>query len=94
MNRVDEASLERLRAALEEAGSSYLSNYQKLQQVVEQINSGAIRGEVADKFIEVFNGKQAIFNGVKKTIEEAESYINNEKTRFTNMMDNLISGMR
>lgn len=94
MNRVDEAALEKLRASLEEAASSYMSNYQKLQQVVEQIKSGAIRGEVADAFIATFDGKQAIFNGVKTTIDEAESYINAEKNRFTNMMDNLISGMR
>lgn len=94
MHRVDEASLEALRTALEEAGTSYKDNYNKLQQLVNEIESGVIKGDVATAFQKTFNDKKEIFDGVSKTIDEAESYIQEEKQTFTNMVSDLVSGMR
>lgn len=94
MIMVDEEGLARLREALATAGSSYKSNLDRLKNLIDEIVSGDIQGDPARDFLAKFQMKQDIFDGIKRTIDEAEEYVGLKNTQFNNMLGSLSKGMK
>jgi broad specificity phosphatase PhoE len=91
---VDEAALNTLKNALETAGQEYKSSLARLTNLIEEITSGDIQGDPADDLLAKYQAKQDTLNKLTQTIEEAESYMGLQTTKFGNMIGDLKSGMK
>ena len=91
---VDEAALSDLRNALETAGKDYQRDYTRLKNLISEITSGDIQGDPATDLLNKFRAKEQTFKELEKTIDEAEGYVQQETTKFTNMISDLESSMR
>lgn len=91
---VDEEALEELRRAMGTAGENYKMNLNRLNNLINEITSGDIQGEPANDLLNKYTEKKEIFEGLARTIEEAEEYMGMKKAGFNDMMGNLSSGMR
>ena len=78
---VDEAALNSLKNALETAGQEYKSNLARLTNLIEEITSGDIQGDLANELSAKFQAKQEILNKItdgKGTIQDYESKYRND----------------
>ncbi len=91
---VEESSLNDLRKALETAGESYKQNLSRLQNLINEITSGDIKGDPADDLLAKFQAKENTFKAIQQTIDEAEGYIGTQKTKFTSLISDLSSSMK
>lgn len=94
MIHVDEQALIDLEKALDTAGAKYKADLDKLGKLIESITSGAITGDPAKDLLSKYQAKQDAFNELAKTIDEAKGYIEGQKNAFTNMIDDLKTGMQ
>ncbi len=91
---VEQEALEQLTKALAEAGEDYKKNLKRLTTLIAEITSGDIKGDPADELLVKFQAKEDIFNKMAETIDEAEGYLGMQTTSFTNMIGDLVSGMK
>ena len=91
---VDHEALNSLRQALETAGQEYKTNLAKLTSLIDEMTSGDIQGNPATDLLNKFRAKEQTFKELEKTIDEAEGYVQQETTKFTNMISDLESSMR
>lgn len=91
---VDEAALNDLRTALENAGEEYKRELARLTNLIGEITSGDIQGDPANDLLAKFNAKQDTFNKLTTTIEEAQEYMGIQGQKFGSMIGNLSSGMK
>ena len=91
---VEESALNDLRKALETAGESYKQNLSRIQNLINEITSGDIKGDPADDLLAKFQAKENTFKAIQQTIDEAEGYIGTQKTKFTSLISDLSSSMK
>lgn len=91
---VEESALNDLRKALETAGESYKQNLSRLQNLINEITSGDIKGDPANDLLAKFQAKESTFKALQQTINEAEEYVGAQKTRFTSLISDLSSSMK
>ena len=91
---VDEAALNSLKNALATAGVEYKNSLARLTNLIEEITSGDIQGDPANDLLSKFQAKQDIFNKLTQTIEEAESYMGMQTTKFGSMIGDLKATMK
>lgn len=94
MIQVDEEALNRLRNALLDAGESYKSNLTRLDNLMNEITSGDIEGEPANDLLTKYREKKEMFEGLRRTIEEAGQYIGIQTGKFNDMIGELSQGMK
>lgn len=90
---VEEESLNDLKKAISEAGESYKTNLAKLTNLIGEITSGDIQGDLAVELENKFEAKREILNGLASTIDEAAEYMGVQTTKFTDMISNTSSRM-
>ena len=86
--------LQRVASAFENASNDYKTNFSKLSNLMDQITNGSIKGNLAEELRAKFEAKHDTFKALKETIDKAESYMEDEKTMFNNMISDESSGMR
>lgn len=91
---VDSSAMDSLTTSLEDSVIDYLTNYNKLKSVVEDVRLNAIKGQVADAFVSKFEKKEEIFKAIEKAINEAADAMSRESSTFKSRLNNLMSGMR
>ena len=91
---VDESALNYLKSALQSAGEEYKVNLEKLKNLVNEITSGDIQGDLADELKMKFEAKQGTFDKLTQTINEAESYMGIQTTKFTQLIDDTKTAMK
>ena len=91
---VDSSAMDSLTTSLEDSVIDYLTNYNKLKSVVEDVRLNAIKGQVADALVSKFEEKEEIFKAIEKTINEAADAMSRESLTFKSRLNNLMSGMR
>ena len=90
---VEESGLNDLKAAMAEAGENYKQNLAKLQNLINEITSGDIKGDPATDLKTKFEAKEATFKALANTIDQAEEDMGMQTTKFTSMISNLSSSM-
>ena len=93
MIHVDEATLNDLRKALETAGESYKENLARLTNLINEITSGDIQGDLAVELLTKFQAKESILNGLANTIDEAAEYMGLQTTKFGDLISSTKAGM-
>lgn len=91
---VEEESLEALKTAISDAGESYKTNLAKLTNLIGEITSGDIQGDLAVELETKFEAKRETLNRLASTIDEAAEYMGIKTTKFTDMISNTSSGMK
>lgn len=91
---VEESALNDLRTALETAGEEYKSNLTRLQNLINQITSGDIKGDPANDLLAKFQAKEQMFKALAQVIDDAEEYMGIQKTKFSSLISNLASAMK
>ena len=91
---VEEAALNSLKNAIGTAGAGFKDNYARLSALIQEITSGDIKGDPADDLKAKYEAKREVFDGVVKTIEEAEEYMGMQSTKFGTMIGDLQSTMK
>ena len=86
---VDEASLNELKNALATAGEEYKANLTRLQNLINEITSGDIQGDLANDLLAKFQDKETMFKALANAIDEAEEEMGMQTTRFTSTMSNI-----
>lgn len=90
---VEEAALNDLKTALENAGERYKANLIRLENLINQITRGDIKGDPADQLLAKFQAKEQMFKNLATVIDDAESFMGIQKSSFKDLMDKLISSM-
>lgn len=91
---VDEDALNQLKNALSNAGESYKSNLARLTNLINEITSGDIQGDLATELKTKFESKQSILNGLANTIDEAAEYAGMQTTKFGSLIQETKAGMK
>lgn len=90
---VDEESLNKLKNALENAGVDYKNNLTKLENLINEITSGDIQGDPADDLLKKYQEKKEMFEGLRRTIDDAGQYVGAQTGKFNDMIGELQQGM-
>ncbi len=91
---VEESELAALKKVLEDAGEQYKSNLARLTNLIDEITSGDIQGDVADDLKAKFEAKRSDFDALTKEIEKAQEYTGAKGTAFTQMVTDLKDTMK
>lgn len=91
---VEEEGLTALAQALDTAGESYKAQLSKLTDLVAQITSGTIQGDLANSIKAKFDEKRDSLEGMQKTIDEAKDYMQQMGVSFNRMVSDVQQGMR
>ena len=91
---VEEGSLNDLKNAIANQGESYKSNLVRLTNLITEITIGDIQGDLAVDLLNKFKAKEATFNGLANTIDDAAEYMGVQTTKFGSMMQDTKAGMR
>ena len=91
--KVNEESLNNLKNAIMNAGQEYKRNLASLINLIDEVASGDIQGDLADELVTKFRDKEDSLRGVLKTIEDAEDYMGLQTTKFGTMIGDVKSGM-
>ena len=91
---VEEGALNDLKNAIANQGESYKSNLVRLTNLITEITSGDIQGDLAVDLLNKFKPKEATFNGLANTIDDAAEYMGVQTTKFGSMMQDTKAGMR
>ena len=94
MIQVDEEALNRLKNALTEAGENYKKNLNRLESLINEITSGDIQGDPANDLLAKYQDKKDVFEGLRRTIDEAGQYMGIQTNKFNDMIGDLSQGMR
>lgn len=90
---VDEAALNDLKNALGNAGESYKQNLARLTNLISEITSGDIQGDLAIDLKNKFEAKQSTLNALANTIDEAAEYAGMQTTKFGTLIQETKAGM-
>lgn len=90
---VDEESLNKLKNAIENAGVDYKNNLTKLENLINEITSGDIQGDPADDLLKKYQEKKEMFEGLRRTIDDAGQYVGAQTGKFNDMIGELQQGM-
>lgn len=90
---VDEAALNDLKNALANAGESYKQNLVRLTNLISEITSGDIQGDLAIDLKNKFEAKQSTLNALANTIDEAAEYAGMQTTKFGTLIQETKAGM-
>lgn len=90
---VDEESLNKLKNALENAGVDYKNNLTKLENLINEITSGDIQGDPANDLLKKYQEKKEMFEGLRRTIDDAGQYVGAQTGKFNDMIGELQQGM-
>ena len=60
---------------------------------MSEITSGDIQGDLAVDLLNKFQDKEAIFNGLANTIDEAADYMGMQTTKFGSLLSETKAGM-
>lgn len=90
---VEESALNDLKNALANAGESYKSNLVRLTNLIAEITSGDIQGDLAVDLKTKFEAKEATLKGLANTIDEAAEYAGVQTTKFGDMITETKAGM-
>ncbi len=91
---VEESALNELKSAIANQGESYKNNLARLTNLINEITRGDIQGDLAVDLLNKFQAKQATFNGLATTIDEAAEYMGMQTTKFGSLMEETKAGMR
>ena len=91
---VSDEGLHELKESLAKAGEDYKTKLAKLTNVMSQITSGDIKGDLANELLSKFQAKEDIFKSLAQTIDDAEEYAGVKGTKFTNMIDSTKAAMK
>lgn len=91
---VSDEALSKLKSTLIDSGTSYKQNLLRLRSLMEEITSGDIQGTVATELLSKFQQKEAVFQGIINTIEDAEEYTGVKARKFNDMLGSLKSNMK
>ncbi len=91
---VDEESLNDLKRALSTAGESYKSNLARLTNLINEITSGDIQGDLAVDLLNKFLAKKDALNGMANTIDEATEYMGMQTVKFGDLITSTKAGMK
>lgn len=80
--------------ALSTASNEYKTKYNKLRSLIQEITKGDIKGPIADDLKAKFEAKKETFEDLKRVLDDAEQYMQEEKSRFNSMVNDLTAGMR
>lgn len=83
----DSGSLNAVNEAYKEASSHYRNSLQKLQDVVNKVNQGDIKGDLATAFVGKYNEKQDTFNYITNTLNKIDQYMEDQTASFNKMMN-------
>ena len=90
---VDEEALNDLKNVIANQGESYKSNLVRLTNLIAEITSGDIQGDLAVELSNKFKAKEATFNGLANTIDAAADYMGIQTKKFGSMMQDAKTGM-
>ena len=90
---VEEEYLNKLKSAIQDAGQEYKRNFAALTNLIDEITSGDIQGDLADELVTKFRDKEDTLKGIVKTIEEAEDYMGLQTTKFGTMITDVKANM-
>lgn len=76
------------------AVENYMENYKKLTNLMNEITNGDITGDPATQILNKYNAKEETFKQLYNTLEEANSYMKEQKNKFGTMMSSLESSFR
>ena len=91
---VEESALNALKNAIGTAGESYKRNLTRLNNLMSEITSGDIQGDLATQLLKKFEEKKEVFNGLARTIDDAAEYMGMQTTKFGTTMSSTMSGMK
>ncbi len=90
---VEESALNDLKNALANAGESYKQNLARLTNLISEITSGDIQGDLAIDLKNKFEAKQSTLNALANTIDEAADYAGMQTTKFGDLITETKAGM-
>ena len=76
------------------AVENYMENYKKLDNLMNEITNGDITGDPATQILDKYNAKEETFKQLYNTLEEANSYMQEQKNKFANTMSSIESSLR
>lgn len=77
-----------------DAVENYLENYKRLTNLINEITNGNITGDPATQILNKYNAKEETFKNLYKSLEEANTYLQEQKNKFGTMMSSLESSFR
>lgn len=86
---VEEEGLIELKNALSTAGEEYKTLLARLTNLMDEITSGDIQGDVADDMLEKFRAKEEDFRSLQKAIDDVEEKVGIKGSDFVNMVQEL-----
>lgn len=76
------------------ATESYMENYKKLTNLMNEITNGDITGDPATQILNKYNEKEETFKNLYNSLETASGYMTDQKNKFGSMMSSLESSLR
>ena len=87
-------ALEQVTKELEAAAADYKANYAKLQNLMGEITSGNIQGDLADDLLAKFEAKDDSFKAIQQSLDTAFDKMKMQTRDFINVMSDTQQGMR
>ena len=76
------------------AVENYMENYKKLSNLMNEITNGDITGDPATQILNKYTAKEETFKQLYTSLEEANTYLQEQKNKFGTMMSSLESSFR
>ena len=94
MATFDEAVLSQLVRDLAQAGDDYSTNYKELTSLIENIESGTMRGPVAAELKRLYDDKKATFEAVANFVENNKGELHQKVNEGVQLLEDLRAGMK
>ena len=91
---VSEEELNAIASSLHDASEKYSSSFTKLTNLIQEVTTGDITGQVADDLKQKFDSKEETFKNLKTTIDQAEQYMNQQLKSFNDVAEGVMAEMR
>lgn len=91
---VSTENLRNVENAVSTAGESYLRNFTRLTNLINEIVAGDIRGDAADDLLQKYQAKEVILKAIQKSLDEADECVRGKQAGFNQLMGNIKSGMK
>ena len=91
---VSDESLSKLEKILSDSTGHYYENYKKLGELVSEITTGPLKGDLANSIKNKFEEKKDGFEQIGKAIKSATEGANAKHKEFNQMMSDVQSSMR
>ena len=76
------------------AKENYISELNRLSNLIDEITSGNIKGVLAEDLKNKYEAKIDTFNALKTSLENAGEYAQQKNVSFNNMISDVQSGMQ